>query len=142
MAIARKKPNKVGKKKKKHVKSVKKKKIKLVKKKKKCTAPVNLRRKANGQVQKGSILNPDGRPKDTCFTDELHTAMRRVERKKGKTVMEHFCEQAFEDTTVVVSLLRKLCPDLKAVQIESIANAMTDERAAQIQKELKERFAC
>jgi len=69
---------------------------------------------------KGQSGNPKGRPKKPTI-EALEKAIKKVERKKKKKLMEHFVEQAFDDNGVLVALLKKMLPDLK--QVEGVIKA-------------------
>lgn len=67
---------------------------------------------------KGVAANPNGRPKGSPNKrPELLNAIKYVQGKKGKKLLVHAIEQAYEDNTVLVAVLRKLIPDLKAVEL-------------------------
>jgi len=70
---------------------------------------------------------------------QLWNAIYRAEAKQGKKLLDHFCERAFVDDRILISLMHKLVPDLQAVALVADVE-LTDELALSIQKKLKERF--
>jgi hypothetical protein len=63
--------------------------------------------------KKGEIGNPKGRPKGSYdLTAEFIRTLRKVEKDKGITLIEHFAEQAYKDKKVLVAAVKKLLPDL------------------------------
>ena len=64
---------------------------------------------------KGKTNNPNGRPKGSvnAFSIEnLHKAMRNVEKKKKIKIFQHFVEMALIDNKVLVALMKKVLPDM------------------------------
>jgi len=88
-----------------------------VKKKKKKTCSQERNRTKRGQFPKGVSGNPGGRPLNEWRT-ALDDAIRQVQKKKRKKLMVHAVEQAYKDNTVLVAILKKLLPDLKASELE------------------------
>ena len=70
--------------------------------------------KENGKFAHGNCANPTGRPKKPEI-EALRKAVKAVEKDKDKTLLRHFVEQAYEDKNVLVALMKKFLPDLKAV---------------------------
>jgi len=67
---------------------------------------------------KGQSGNPSGRK--TGGNTKVHAlqhAIREVEKKKGKSLLIHAVEQAYKDRGVLIAILKKLIPDLKAVEV-------------------------
>lgn len=85
-----------------------------------------------------------GRPKGSCKppSKRLVEAIATVEKRKGKDLYEHFIETALKDPSVLIATMRKLLPDLKALDalIGVSEGQMTEEEAAQIQKVLRKRM--
>lgn len=63
--------------------------------------------------KKGNSGNPAGRPKAPEI-EQLRLAIEQVQKKKGKDLLTHFVEMAYEDTKVLVALGKKIVPDLSA----------------------------
>jgi len=75
---------------------------------------------------------------------ELWDAIKVVEGSRGKKkkLLVAFVEQAYDNPAIMVALMKKLLPDLKAIEgmIATFESSMTDKTAAAIQDKLKERF--
>ena len=66
---------------------------------------------------KGQSGNPKGRAKKgNTYLDQLHAAIKTVEKRKKKKLLIHFVERAYEDPVVLGHLLKKLIPDQKFVE--------------------------
>ena len=75
-------------------------------------------KRGNPNWKKGVSDNPKGRPTGTTRTNLLMDAIAKVEKQKGKKkFLIHAVEQAYTDTKVLVAILKKIIPDLKAVEI-------------------------
>lgn len=87
--------------------------------------PKKLPRDSNGRLLPGhGSLNPGGKPKDQRNAQlKLHKALRKIEKIKsvsgGYTFLEHYIKEAFKDRTMAIALLKKIVPDLKAVEMSS-----------------------
>ncbi len=104
---------------------------------------VQPQRRADGKYMKGCIApNPSGRPLDgSRQLDHLLAAIRRVESKQNKNLLEHFVVRAFVSDKVLIAILKKICPDLQAISVTPGFNEeMTNEMALQIQQRLRERY--
>lgn len=60
---------------------------------------------------KGQTGNPNGRPRRPEI-QLFREALARVEKEKGVSLLVHAVRQAYKDTPVLISLLRKMLPDL------------------------------
>ena len=93
-----------------------------------------------GRWVKGVSGNPNGRPKGTSFMDDFIAATKTVEKAKRKTLLEHFIEQAFCDTRVLIAYIDRILPQLKAVESTVGVATMTAEEAESIREKLLTRF--
>jgi hypothetical protein len=94
-----------------------------------------------GRWPKGFAPNPLGRPLlGTNRLELLLDAVRRVECKKNKMLLDYFVERAYEDDSVLIAVVRKLNPDLAAIQLSAAVDVMSDETARDIQAKLRERY--
>jgi len=53
----------------------------------------------------------------TRYRRELDDAIIEVGSKKRKQLLEHFVERAFIDDTALIALMKKMVPDLKAIDL-------------------------
>lgn len=68
--------------------------------------------------KKGEINNPGGRKKGVPNKrTELLNAITYVQGKEGKKLLVHAVEQAYQDNSLLIAILKKLIPDLKAVEV-------------------------
>jgi len=66
-----------------------------------------------GGFKKGKSGNPKGKKKGTVdFLTEFKAALKVVEKKKKKSLIQHAVEKAYESDTILVSLLRKMLPEV------------------------------
>jgi hypothetical protein len=72
------------------------------------TKPEN--RDKQGRFIKGYSGNPGGRPKN-LNVDELLEAVMRIEKVKGKTVLDKFVEMAYTNPQIMIALMKKFIPD-------------------------------
>lgn len=63
---------------------------------------------------KGQSGNPKGRP-PVPEIEALRQAIRAVQQKKGKTLLQHAIEESYKDNKLLVAILRKILPDLQSV---------------------------
>jgi len=79
-----------------------------------------LKRDKLGRLLPGQgSLNPGGRPLDMRNAQsKLHKALKAVEKRKGKSFLEHYINEAFNDKTMAIALLKKIVPDLKSVEVD------------------------
>lgn len=66
--------------------------------------------------KKGQSGNPNGRPRAPEI-EALREAIKTAEKTKDKTLLAHAVEQAYEDNKVLIALLKKIIPDMKAVEL-------------------------
>ncbi len=95
--------------------------------------------------KKGQSGNPKGKPKGSCnkfCLSQFHTALMKVEKNKRKDLYVHVAEMAFKNPFVLIHVLKKLLPDMRAIDLEGNLNmgALSPEEAAQIQEVFRERF--
>ncbi len=100
------------------------------------------------QFKKGkdSRRNTKGRPKGSrnkFSIAELTNAIASVEnRPDKKKLLVRFVEQAYKNPTVMIALMKKLLPDLKAVEttVTGFESSMSDEMAKSIRVKLRARL--
>jgi len=101
-------------------------------------------RDSHGKLMKGTAPNnPAGRPLGSTGTklDSLLMSITRVEAKLGKNLLDHYVKQSFKDNSVLISILKKLCPDLKAIEVTAgVSESMPDDAAEAIREKLRERM--
>lgn len=68
-------------------------------------------RKAAGQIKKGEVRNPFGRPARPEI-QELREALEKARKNHDKSFLEHFVEKAYQDNNVAIALAKKILPDL------------------------------
>ena len=64
--------------------------------------------------RKGQSGNPKGKPKSD-FRKMMDAALTAESKAKGISLIRHAVKQAYKDNAVLVAILRKVLPDLKAV---------------------------
>lgn len=78
------------------------------------------KRDKKGRLLKGQgSLNPGGRPKDMRTAQaELYKCLKKVQKKQGKNFLQDYIERAYKDKAMAIALLKKLVPDLKAIEVD------------------------
>lgn len=77
-------------------------------------------RDEKGRFKAGYTGNPFGRPKVPIY-EAFGQAIRDAERKHKRSVFRHFIEKGFQDNRVLISVMKKILPDLQHVDSEVIA---------------------
>jgi len=96
--------------------------------------------------QKGHPKTPgSGRPKGSknkLSINELKEAIAKVENKKGKILLQHYVERAFENDRVLMNIIKKLLPDLKSIEVlgEVLSGSLPEEEVVALQNAFKERL--
>lgn len=74
----------------------------------------------------GQSGNPNGRPKSSVtkhqWMKDLNKAIKAVEKKKKKKLLEQAVELAWKNPTLMAALLKKLIPDMKYVEAAVAVN--------------------
>lgn len=73
--------------------------------------------------QKGVVTNPNGRPADPLVA-EFRKIVEKIRTPEGRTLMEHFCDKALTDNTVLVALQKKILPDKKQIDADIQGNVI------------------
>ena len=68
---------------------------------------------------RGRTNNPNGRPPRPEIV-LFRKALAKIQKQKGKDLMEHACEMAYTDNRVLTELLKKILPDKMSVEKEDI----------------------
>lgn len=111
---------------------------KQIKKKK---PKIKVKRNALGHILPGERLNPVGGPKSTSRIDALNAAITRVEKEKNQSFLDMCVKKAWDDTAMATAILKKLHPDLRAIeQLNIPCDSMADKEAAEIRERMKKRF--
>lgn len=97
--------------------------------------------------KRGESGNPKGRNKGTknlVTQQEFIQALRNVEKKRKINVLERFFERALKSDAVLVAVMKKLVPDLKALDMRLdllvSQNKITGDEAIQIRNKLADRM--
>ena len=73
--------------------------------------------------KKGQSGNPLGRQKGIrSEAEKLRQALKKVEKERDVDFYQHFCERALEDNHILIALMKKLVPDMKQIESESLGN--------------------
>lgn len=60
--------------------------------------------------------NANGRPGNPAIK-ELENAIKKVQKRHNKTLMEHFVERAYKSDNVLTAITKKRVPDLSAIDM-------------------------
>lgn len=97
--------------------------------------------------KRGHSGNPNGRPKGSknlVTQHEFMEALRRVEGKRKIHLLERFFERALKSDTVLIAVMKKLVPDLKALDMRLdllvSQNKISGDEARDIRKKLADRM--
>jgi len=66
--------------------------------------------------QKGQSGNPSGKRKGE-FRKMMEAALAAESKAKGMSLIRHAVKKAYEDNSVLIAILKKILPDLKAVDV-------------------------
>lgn len=115
--------------------------VKQEKKKKK--APGKGRDPKNGRFLPGISGNPKGRPLGSGYIDEFKNVLAAKEKAEKKSILEHLIERAFDDDRVLIAVVDRMLPTLKAVEMSGSVGVgmLLEEEAKAIQDELKKNYA-
>lgn len=98
---------------------------------------------SKGRWLPGTSGNLKGRPvSPNTKLGKLLAAIMTVEAKHDLTVLESFIERSYDDASIAIALMKKLHPDLKAIEVSPGHGftAMGEEEAAAIQDKLRARL--
>ena len=95
-----------------------------------------------GAWSKGESGNPQGCPRNVLNLYELAAAVRTVEKKQRKTLVQHFVERAFINDALLLGLFKKFIPDLASFDafMAVCEDRLSDDTAKGIRVKLLERF--
>lgn len=109
--------------------------------------PKKVAKDSKGKFIGGNNSNPEGgrahdQTKKTAKTamEQFLAAIERVEKKTGKNLFDHFVERALKNDTIMIALMKKRLPDLKAIEALVAEVPVDDETALAIQRKLRARF--
>ena len=89
--------------------------------------------------KKGVSGNPKGRPKGkTSQREQLLNAIRYVEGREHKKLLVHAAEKAYEDNTILIAIVKKLVPDLKAIEMTGEGGAPLVHEVIKVGMSIKE----
>lgn len=99
-----------------------------------------------GRWKPGESGNPKERPKGSSSVtqEEFMKALRNVESDRKINLLEHFFKRALKSDTVLVAVMKKLVPDLKALDMRLdlliMQNKLSHDEAGIIRGKLAKRF--
>jgi wyosine [tRNA(Phe)-imidazoG37] synthetase (radical SAM superfamily) len=70
--------------------------------------------------QKGQSGNPSGRPRGlkSKYSRELEAAIENVEKSKDQKLLVRAVEMAYEDSRMMIAILKKILPDTRYVEAD------------------------
>jgi len=77
--------------------------------------------RTNTSWKPGESGNPRGRPKKS-ISEMLEKAIKKVQKDKDCTLLEHFVRRAYEDDRVLIAVMKKIIPDLKVLDVKEEFN--------------------
>jgi len=87
-------------------------------------------RDEKGRFVKGHITNPKGgRPKGSLdFISQLKSELKKVEKEKGFSLIEHAVRKAYTNPQVLIAMLKKIIPDMAQsnIKVENIGRPYKD----------------
>ena len=114
-----------------------------VKQGKKKKAPGEGRDPKNGRFLPGISGNPQGRKLGSGYMEEFRRVLADKEKAKKKTILGHLIERAFDDDRVLIAVVDRMLPTLKAIEMSGSVGVgmLSDEEAQAIRDELKKNYA-
>lgn len=94
--------------------------------------------------KRGESGNPGGRPrgaKNLVTQQEFITALHNVQKKRKINLLERFFERALKSDTVLIAVMKKLIPDLKALDMRLDLLVMQNKISGEEAKEIRSKLA-